>query len=599
MRPAKIVNASDVTSSFVSAGHVTVTGIVSVTRWPLAPSAIAVASYLPAAIATTVLSPKRTARPPMMRTNAFGISFPDASNAFTLNAADCPALSVRLAGSATSLATGAGTAAGATGACCATARAAGIAEAIANAVRATPMTGSLASVTIERPMCHTPKGRIRPDQRFSRAASKGTMQLTGIRRNLQNRSVAVLAAVLASLTACATGPAYAQARPQTAERPAPPTANYWAYVGAESADEIYRIRFGPGGTAIEKTIVVGELPAEMEGPHGLQITSDGNYLHMTTGHGFPDGKYWVYLLGPDTAIAPGISLGNFPASLDLSPDGRYMFSANFNLHGDMVPSSISVVYVPTMTEIARIVTCTMPHGSRISPDGTRQYSGCMMDDELVEIDTKEMKVARRFHLAKGKEGPLDPTGGEMLAQWIEGTRRISDGKTSDPAEVGYAAMGGHKHAMVPNSCSPTWAQPSATGEKIYVACNKADEILEIDRDAWSVTRRFKTGRGPYNLAVTADGSMLVATLKQGAQFEIFDLKSGMSVAQLATSTTVAHGVALSGDSRYAFVSSEGVGAAPGKVDVFDLRARAKVGTVDVGQQAGGITFWKSEPIAKQ
>jgi hypothetical protein len=45
------------------------------------------------------------------------------------------------------------------------------------------------------------------------------------------------------------------------------------------------------------------------------------------------------------------------------------------------------------------------------------------------------------------------------------------------------------------------------------------------------------------------------------------------------------------------VSSEGVGAAPGKVDVYDLRARARVGSVDVGQQAGGIAFWKMGPAA--
>ena len=32
-----------------------------------------------------------------------------------------------------------------------------------------------------------------------------------------------------------------------------------------------------------------------------------------------------------------------------------------------------------------------------------------------------------------------------------------------------------------------------------------------------------------------------------------------------------NGVAISGDSRYAFVSSEGVGAEPGKVDIYDCR----------------------------
>jgi hypothetical protein len=33
------------------------------------------------------------------------------------------------------------------------------------------------------------------------------------------------------------------------------------------------------------------------------------------------------------------------------------------------------------------------------------------------------------------------------------------------------------------------------------------------------------------------------------------------------------------------------------VDIYDLTARAKVVTVDVGQQAGGIAFWKMGPVA--
>jgi DNA-binding beta-propeller fold protein YncE len=148
--------------------------------------------------------------------------------------------------------------------------------------------------------------------------------------------------------------------------------------------------------------------------------------------------------------------------------------------------------------------------------------------------------------------------------------------------------------MPPATCSPTWAQPSADGAKIYVACNKSDEIDEIDAASWKLTRKFKTGRGPYNLAVSPDGKLLMATLKPAGSFEIYDLRSGKTLATLKNSTTVANGIAVSPDSRYAFVSSEGVGAAPGKVDVYDLTSFAKVGTVDVGQQAGGIAFWKIE-----
>jgi hypothetical protein len=31
------------------------------------------------------------------------------------------------------------------------------------------------------------------------------------------------------------------------------------------------------------------------------------------------------------------------------------------------------------------------------------------------------------------------------------------------------------------------------------------------------------------------------------------------------------------------------------VDVIDLRALRKVATIDIGQQAGGIDFWKAAP----
>ncbi len=397
-----------------------------------------------------------------------------------------------------------------------------------------------------------------------------------------------LIAGLALLAACATGTQSANtatASPQSVDRaprtpdrgPSDPASNYWIYVGAESADLIHRVRFGPGGAVVEKSIVVGESPTEMEGPHGLQISRDAKFLHMTTGHGSPDGKYWKYALGPDTLVGRGIFLGYFPASIDITPDGLYAFVVNFNLHGEMVPSTVSVIYTPTNTEVAQTETCTMPHGSRVNAQGTKQYSTCMMDDQLVEIDTRSFAVARRFSVAKGKEGAVS-------------------GEHAHHAAPTPSAAGGARTPHPPASCSPTWAQPSASGEKVYVACNKSDEILEVDANGWTVTRRFATGRGPYNLAVSPDGKLLIATLKQGAGVQIFDVATGQSVMNEKSSTTVTHGVVVSPDSRYAFVSNEAVGAKPGKVDVYDLRTMSRVASVDVGQQAGGIAFWKMEPV---
>ena len=407
-----------------------------------------------------------------------------------------------------------------------------------------------------------------------------------MRKPMHNRSATLFVAT-ALLAACA-GPR----GPVVENSPAPssPDQVYRVYVGAESADLVHLVRLGPDGLSVERTIPVGEIPVETEGPHGLATSPDGRHLYMTTAHGVPDGKLWKLETGSDTLVASPILLGNFPATLDLTPDGLYAFIVNFNLHGEHVPSTVSVVYTPNMVEVEQIPTCTMPHGMRLSPDGLHAYSMCMMDDQLVEIDTRTFEVSRRFSVSKGHEMALhDYAEPEILT----GSR----GMRSTPAGGGMAEMGGmdHDHQAMEPTCSPTWAQPSPDGARIYVACNRSNEILVIDREAWRLEGRFPAGAGPYNLDTTADGAVLVASLKGAGQVQFFDTETFESLAVLPSSTTVTHGVAVTPDSRYAFVSVEGKGAEPGKVDVFDLRTLARIGSVEVGQQAGGIVFWKMEP----
>jgi YVTN family beta-propeller protein len=108
-----------------------------------------------------------------------------------------------------------------------------------------------------------------------------------------------------------------------------------------------------------------------------------------------------------------------------------------------------------------------------------------------------------------------------------------------------------------------------------------------------MTRRIPAGNGVYNLAVTRDGKYLLGTNKRDKSVSVIDIATGAEVARVATSRRVASGVALSSDDRYAFVTQEGVGSEPGAVDVIDLGALRKVATIDIGQQAGGIDFWKA------
>src|SRR5439155_4525720 len=181
-----------------------------------------------------------------------------------------------------------------------------------------------------------------------------------------------------------------------------PPADYLVYVASEAADKIALVRFGPQGARVDHELPTGIMPTGIGGPHGLAVSPDRTFYYVSLAHGQPFGTVLKYSTANE-AVVGRVTLGMFPATMQTTPDGEFLYVVNFNLHGDMVPSSVSVVATGAMLEIARITTCTMPHGSRVNAQGTKQYSACMMDDVLVEIDTATLRASRYFVLTKGAE----------------------------------------------------------------------------------------------------------------------------------------------------------------------------------------------------
>lgn len=373
------------------------------------------------------------------------------------------------------------------------------------------------------------------------------------------RSVAAVVAVALSAGPPDRLPAQS-ARPDSV-----PSATYWAYVANESSDLVSRVRFGPDGLVEEKTIPVGVMPADLDGAHGLTVGPDGHW-YVSLAHGTPYGSVWKFSAGADEHRGAA-QAGLFPASMAVTPDGAMLFVVNFNLHGNHVPSSVSVIFTPTMQEVTQIETCVMPHGGRVNRAGTRHYSACMMSDQLVEIATERLAVRRRLLLTPGHEHVLEPHAADAKSHMAHG-------------EV----------------CSPTWVTVSPDDEYLYVPCNKRGEVLEIDAESLEITRRLQTGAGPYNADVSPDGRYLVVTLKASQGVAVFERTSGAEV-RLRTSQPITHGVAITPDSRYALITNEAIGATRGTVDVIDLAAKRIVASGPVQFQPGGIGFWRLEPAS--
>ena len=341
--------------------------------------------------------------------------------------------------------------------------------------------------------------------------------------------------------------------------------NYYVYVAAESDDTVSLIKCNETEAKEVERFEVGYLPTEIEGPHGITVDPNGEFWYLSLAHGNPFGKLIKYSTKNNEPLDQ-TTLGLFPASMQISSVTGLLYCVNFNLHGNMKPSSVSVVDPETMTEIKRIKTGIMPHGSRISYDGLRHYSVSMMSSELYEIDAITLKVSRKLNLSN----------------------KMNMGKSmNDKMEMKMSEM---NHWTI----KPTWVIPHPSKNIAFIACNGSNEIIEVDLENWKISNRISTGKGPYNVEISPDGKYLVATLKNEGSTAIWDLENIILLSKIKNTTSVSHGIAISSDSKYAFVSVEGIGGEPGVVDVISLKKLKKISSVNVGKQAGGIAFWKME-----
>jgi|TARA_B110000438_G_C15760188_1_gene626939 DNA-binding beta-propeller fold protein YncE len=373
--------------------------------------------------------------------------------------------------------------------------------------------------------------------------------------------------------------------------------DYYIYCATESEDEVALIRFDGKKAYVEKRIPVGVWPVEIEGPHGITVSPDGDYWYLSMAHGNPFGHLYKYKTGSDELV-DRVELGLFPATMEISKATGLLYIVNFNLHGGHTEAStVSIVDPDEMIEIERVETGIMPHGSRLLNNGLKHYSVAMMSGTLYEIDAMSMEVTRTMITSPPKMNSHSGHNMKKMdhSNMDHGNMKMGKNKKmSNKDKMGIAAMGkmAMNHDMPPEK--PTWVTPHPKDNLIYVVNNGTDNVVEIDVKKWEVVRTFKTDKAPYNCEVSQDGRHLVVTYKGAAKTGVWDLKTGKEIAKFNNTRKVTHGVVISPDNRYAFVSVEGVGKEPGSVEIFDLKELKPVTVAEIGKQAGGIAFWKME-----
>ena len=280
-------------------------------------------------------------------------------------------------------------------------------------------------------------------------------------------------------------------------------------------------------------------------PHNVQVSPDGHWL-LTVGmpsHGehaasamnvmnMQTGQLQVFSTAALGAPVFSLPAGEHPAHVVMDRGGQRAFVT------DSAADLVRVFDLQARSEIGSVKTGSYPHGLRLTPDGQSLYVANMRGARVSVIDIATLKE---------------------LAQ-------IAVGKA--PVQVGFAADGRHA----------------------YVSLSAENKLGIIDTATQKLTDKIDVGRTPVQIYATSDGQQ-VYVANQGSSTDpddrvsVVDPRRKKVIATLKTGKG-AHGVAMSTDSAYAFVSN----IEAGTFSVIDTASRTVVATHKVGAGPNGISY---------
>lgn len=306
---------------------------------------------------------------------------------------------------------------------------------------------------------------------------------------------------------------------------------------AAGATTIYTADEGQGTVSVfdfergpVATVAVGVTP------HNVDLTPDGRTLLVVGVAAHAGGQHREGgLVLVDTAadkptVIAEIAVGQHPAHVVPSRDGARAFVT------DAAANAVHAVDLNSRKVVGTVAVGNYPHGLRLSPDG------------------------RTLAIANIKDGTVSLVDAENLTE----QRRIKVGRK--PVQVGF----------------------TSDGRTLLVTLNGEDRLAIVDLATGRTVRKAAVGRGPVQVYATPDGrSALVAN--QGPAQRPDDrvclvALDGKQPVRHIVSGAGAHGVALSRDGAYAFITN----TVANTLTVIDVERATPLKSWPAGKAPNGV-----------
>jgi YVTN family beta-propeller protein len=283
--------------------------------------------------------------------------------------------------------------------------------------------------------------------------------------------------------------------------------------------------------------VVGEPIAAGEGPASVAITPDGRYAYVADVFGES-----VSVIDTSTRQPVGepIEVGGLPFGLAITPDGSRVFVT------DLGPK-VFVIDTETNHVVGEVEVGTESTGVAISPNGKFAYvaeGGAetveVIDTETMEVVGEPIEVGER---PAGIEFTPDGATAYVVDRGILGIPEVSAIDTAT-RKVTPILLSGKK---------PRGIAIAPDGRKAFVVNVESKSVSVIDTATNQETDEIEVGAEPQEVAIAADGKTLYVTesevpLETTHQVERIDVETGKVVGSpIAIPGEFPAGIALTPD----------------------------------------------------
>ncbi len=210
-----------------------------------------------------------------------------------------------------------------------------------------------------------------------------------------------------------------------------------------------------------------------------------------------------------------IKTGSIPKVITSTPDGKYLFVANWH-SGTVSEISIASPRPVNWVKVKDLKGLVIPRGLAASPDSRYLYVAQMGGSAVQVVKIPQMKKVRAIGVG------VNP-----------------------------------RHIVM-------------DGRYMYVSLNKASELVKVDLRKGRVVKKVRTGDYPRTIAMSGDGRIVFVTCYRGDRVQAF---SADNLSLLGSWVSMAHPVGVSVYQRSNRLEAWVADYTSGKLDVFTLRER--------------------------